>query len=169
MSRRHVYYYTILPLPFAHTSARLSGSPADWLPAPATWDGNGWRTDLRTDLMWPANLATRAARITAGQPMTGDAGVSAEVDGSLTDVLLRPVSWAAVSAETWFPVLEADLELADLGGEHCQLSLRGTYRPPLSVVGGAGDRLLGHRVAEATVRAFVLDIADRLDMATLHV
>jgi hypothetical protein len=38
----------------------------------------------------------------------------------------------------------------------------GSYRPPLSVVGEVGDKLIGHRVAEACVRRFVLDVAERL-------
>lgn len=63
------------------------------------------------------------------------------------------------------PVLDCDLELTGLGERSCQLALVGTYRPPLSVVGAAADRLVGHRIAEAVVRTFVLAVADRLELA----
>ncbi len=64
-----------------------------------------------------------------------------------------------------FPVLIADLELAELLDGQSRISLSGSYRPPLSVAGGLADRAIGHLVAEASVRRFVLDIADRLTTA----
>jgi hypothetical protein len=36
------------------------------------------------------------------------------------------------------------------------------YRPPAGLLGGLGDALLGHRIAEAAVRNFVMDLAARL-------
>jgi hypothetical protein len=77
------------------------------------------------------------------------------------------ISWRSALAERLLPALEAELVLAPLEGHGCQLSLLGSYRPPLSVVGAAGDRLVGQRVAEACVRRFVLAVADRLDAARL--
>lgn len=54
------------------------------------------------------------------------------------------------------------LELAHVASELSQVTLLGSYHPPLSAVGDVGDRLLGHRVAEAVVRRFVEDVAVRL-------
>ena len=74
-------------------------------------------------------------------------------------------------ALTWEPVglwgllagLDADLELGSLGQDRTQLAISARYRPPLGVVGRAADRVLVHRVAEATLKDFL----DRLGQAIL--
>jgi hypothetical protein len=43
-----------------------------------------------------------------------------------------------------------------------QLTLRGRYEPPLGTLGRQIDRLLLHRVAEATVRSFMRRLAESL-------
>jgi hypothetical protein len=58
--------------------------------------------------------------------------------------------------------MEADIEVAALGRSRTQLSFNGRYSPPLSVVGQAVDRVLFHRVAEATTKDFVERMAARL-------
>ena len=148
--RRHVYFYTHIDAPYPQASTVLAGHPALWLPAPVQANGAGWKVELRAEGALPAKLAMR----------TGLATVGAATRSRGT--LLRSITWRAATHEQLFPVLVGDLELAELGGGGCHLSLMGSYRPPLAVVGAAGDRLFGHRVAEATVRRFVLDVADRL-------
>ena len=151
--RRHVYYYTYLPEPFPLAADVLGGVPARWLPRPALDDGVAWRTTLVAEGALPPAVAQRSALVDLG-PSTG------------TDQLVvRSVGWRASSADQLFPVLTADLELSACEGSGCQLSLMGSYRPPLSVVGDVGDRLLGHRIAEACVRRFVLDVAARIEDA----
>ena len=54
-----------------------------------------------------------------------------------------------------FPVLDADLTLTPAAEHAALLTLAGTYRPPLGSLGAGPDRLLLHRVAEATVRGEV--------------
>ncbi len=149
--QRHVYYFTHLDLPTAAAAALLSGDPSGWLPAPAEPTAGGWRVTLDADGALPATLARRDAIVTIGgpQPTVGEG-------------LLRTLTWRAASADRWFPVLEAELELAPLHGGRSRLAFTGTYRPPLSVVGGIGETVLGHRVAEACVRRFVLDASQRL-------
>jgi uncharacterized membrane protein len=51
--------------------------------------------------------------------------------------------------------LEADLEVAALGGSRTQLSVSARYRPPLGSVGRVIDKALLHRVAEATIKDFL--------------
>jgi hypothetical protein len=58
-----------------------------------------------------------------------------------------------------FPVLDADVELVRAGPETTWLTLNGAYRPPLGVLGQALDRAVLHRVASATIRAFLSRIA----------
>ena len=73
--------------------------------------------------------------------------------------LTVPLSWTAEGPTALFPRMDADLMLATLGPDASQLSLRGSYRPPMGAVGRALDRMLMHRVAESSVKGFVDRIA----------
>lgn len=154
--RSIVYYYTHLAQPFADAASLLSRDPGMWLPAPAEPAGMDWLVTLHADGAVPQSLAAHQARVRIGP--------SAEAQSTLR----CSIAWRSAVADRLVPMLEADLELASLDGSGCQLSLMGSYRPPLSVVGAAGDRLLGHRVAEACVRRFVLEAAERLETAMLQ-
>ncbi|HEY8340458.1 MAG TPA: hypothetical protein VIK95_11340 [Egibacteraceae bacterium] len=147
--RRHVYYYTMLEVPYEQAAAVLRESPQRWLPDPARHQGGEWHVALHADGALPPAIARRDALVTVGEP-------------AQNDNLMLALEWRSATADRLFPVLTADLELVRLESG-CQLSLMGTYRPPLAVVGEATDRLLGHRVAEATVRRFVLDVAARVE------
>jgi hypothetical protein len=151
--RRHVYYYTYLEAPFGVAAPLLASAPSTWLPPPAAPHGDGWHVRLSAEGVLPRMAATRLAAVEVQAPAPAEAQ------------LLRPVLWRDSAHDGLFPVLEADLELVGLNGSGCQLSLIGSYRPPLSVVGEVGDRLIGRHVAEACVRRFVLDIAERIDAA----
>lgn len=61
-----------------------------------------------------------------------------------------------------FPVLDADIRLADAGHELTLLTLSGTYRPPLGPLGEALDRAALHKLAAATVRNFISRVASEL-------
>ena len=61
-----------------------------------------------------------------------------------------------------FPVLDADLTLIPADEDGAVLGLAGTYRPPLGGLGAELDRLILHRVAEATVRQFLVRTAEAL-------
>jgi len=71
--------------------------------------------------------------------------------------------WEAVGAGgDYFPALDADITMAPAGEEATVLKLAGTYRPPLGAVGAGLDRVILHRVAAATIRAFLAQVADAL-------
>ncbi|HEV2253500.1 MAG TPA: hypothetical protein VGS06_09930 [Streptosporangiaceae bacterium] len=61
-----------------------------------------------------------------------------------------------------FPVLDADLTMAPAGERVTILTLAGAYRPPLGTMGAALDRAILHRVASATIRAFLAQVAGRI-------
>ena len=61
-----------------------------------------------------------------------------------------------------FPVLDADITLTPAGEHTTLLTLAGTYRPPLGALGAGLDRAILHRVAAATIRAFLSRIADAI-------
>jgi hypothetical protein len=147
---RYLYYYTYILDPYAIAAARLSQDAGRWLPASATPQPSGWHVDLIAQGALPGALACRRALVTVQPPE--------QAPGHL----LRRVTWRAITANRWFPVLEADLELTELAGSGNHLSLMGTYQSPLGVIGAGADRLAGHSITEACARRFVLDIADCL-------
>ena len=53
-----------------------------------------------------------------------------------------------------FPALDADIRLTPAGPAVTVLAVSGTYRPPLGTVGAPADRVILHRIAQATIRAF---------------
>jgi hypothetical protein len=61
-----------------------------------------------------------------------------------------------------FPALDADMTLTPAGDRATRLRLAGTYRPPFGGVGAALDRAVLHRVATATIRAFLSHVADAI-------
>lgn len=153
--RRHLYYYTLLEARPPAAYHAVQDDPAHWLPDPATPVDDAWEVDLLAEGALPRGLANHRVIVEVG-PAVGE-----------PNRLLRSIRWRSAAAPGLFPVFDGDLELAALSGGNCQLSLMGTYRPPLSVAGGAGDALLGHHVAEACVRRFVLDAAHRMSGVTL--
>ncbi|MGH3404389.1 MAG: hypothetical protein ACRDRJ_18070 [Streptosporangiaceae bacterium] len=58
-----------------------------------------------------------------------------------------------------FPVLDADIRLAHAGERATLLTMAGSYRPPLGTLGNALDRTILHRVAAATMRRFLTQLA----------
>jgi hypothetical protein len=77
-----------------------------------------------------------------------------------------PVSWSATGARRLFPRLEGEMVVSEIGPELTQIVFRGSYDPPLGPVGEAFDRVLLHRLAEASVKRFVdgviAAVSDRL-------
>jgi hypothetical protein len=62
-----------------------------------------------------------------------------------------------------FPVPDADLKLAPDGESGTVLSLADSYRPPLGSLGEALDRTILRRVAAATIRSFVAEVAAQIN------
>jgi len=58
-----------------------------------------------------------------------------------------------------FPALDANITVTPAEGRTTVLRLAGSYRPPLGTLGTALDAAILHRVATATVRTFLNDIA----------
>ncbi len=103
-----------------------------------------------------------------GLTRVGVAGVS-----KLVRVQVRELSWTDLSAGLalrWeatgpggglFPVLDADLKLTP-DGEGTMLTMTGSYRPPLGSLGEALDRAVLRRVAAATIKSFVAQVAAQI-------
>jgi hypothetical protein len=106
---------------------------------------------------------------TTGLERIGVPGLS-----KLVRVQVRELAWTDQSvglAIRWeatgpggglFPVLDADLTMAPIEERVTILTLAGAYRPPLGAMGAALDRAILYRVASATIRAFLTQVARRI-------
>jgi hypothetical protein len=73
--------------------------------------------------------------------------------------------WEATGpAGSLFPVLDANISILPGqdegdGEQTARLALTGSYRPPLGRLGAALDQVALHRVATATIRVLLQDVA----------
>jgi hypothetical protein len=98
--------------------------------------------ELRTRV-GPGFPLAKAVRLEVGEPILGPGDIRITV------------SWVATGASGLFPRLDGELVVSEVGSELTQIVFRGSYDPPLGGVGEAVDRVLLHRLAEATVKRFV--------------
>jgi hypothetical protein len=147
-----VRYFVELPLPAAEVEQALLDHPPGWLAEMA-----GAAQQRGDDLLTEVGVGPLGARL--GRRVAIELGEPVRFP-SMTSLAL---TWQPVGLEGLLPRLDADLELGSLGQGQTQLAISARYRPPLGVVGRAIDRVLLHRVAEATLKDFL----DRLAQAIL--
>ena len=142
-----VYYYVHLNRPFEEVEHRLLGitNGFEGLAGAAYRDGEEIHARLATSVEH-ARIA-KTIRLKVGAPRRGD------------DETTMPLTWEATGTPGLFPRMEADLVIANIGPHLTQVTLRGSYDPPLGALGRALDRTLFHRVAEASVKGFLDRIA----------
>jgi hypothetical protein len=111
----------------------------------------GWEALVRVGPFGDLPGLSKLVRVRVLAPVRHDATVT---------VSLR---WEATGpAGELFPVLDADLTLTPDGEGRSRLRLVGSYRPPLGRAGAAVDRAILNRVAVATVRSMLDNVADLL-------
>ena len=145
-----VRYYIELPLAAVRVEEALLASPPGWLSSiagAAQARGDELLTAVGVGPLGP-RLGRRVA-IRLGDPVR------------FPSMLSVPITWEPVGLESLLPRLDATIEVGVLGQDRTQLAISARYRPPLGVVGRAIDRVLLHRVAEATLKDFL----DRLGAA----
>ena len=145
----HDYTYIDAPAGAVRTNL-LEGSHA-WIEQLATHaaaEGDSMRV----------RLGPRGTHGVVGKQIAVTVGTAA-ARGAAT---LIPLTWHATGAPALFPVFSGDIEIAAIGGSETQLSIWGQYDPPLGALGDALDRFGLHRVAEASMRAFLLELAQTL-------
>jgi hypothetical protein len=148
-----VRYYLELDLPFTRAEDGLLRAPEEWLPGMLR-DAESRGGRLLADVGFALGEDRRVAKeveVRIGAPYRS---------GSKTSV---PLTWTATGPQYLFPSMEADLDVAALGPSRTQLSISARYRPPLGPVGRALDRAILHRVAEATVKDFLDQVAVVVD------
>ncbi len=77
-------------------------------------------------------------------------------------VTLVELEWEGKESPGFFPTMKAELTIYPLSPTETQIDLRGHYEPPMGIVGGAIDAIVGHRIAEASVHRFVSAVVERL-------
>jgi hypothetical protein len=137
--------------PFAEVRDELAESGAGWLAdsAVAAYE-EGEQLSLRVfSAIGPVRLSKR---------------VWAELGERVvrTDRITQPLSWRAAGATGLFPAMEAELEITPVGPAITSISFHGSYFPPLGPLGRGADRMLLHRLAEASVRGLIDRVAHRL-------
>src|SRR5512132_2262263 len=73
-----------------------------------------------------------------------------------------PLRWKAADHPKLFPVMDANLHISDVDGNHVVLRVHGVYYAPLGAVGAVADALAGRRVAQKSIRSFLDEGSRRL-------
>lgn len=143
-------YFVELPHPAEAVASVLTGAPPVWLPSLAS-EANHRGDRLLAEVGFGDEIRiARTVAIELGDPIR------------LPTKTVVPLTWQATGLPGLFPSLDADLEIAPLGHERCQLSMSARYIPPLGAVGRAIDRALLFRVAEATIKDFLDQVRERI-------
>ncbi|MDH5373110.1 MAG: hypothetical protein OEX97_09225 [Acidimicrobiia bacterium] len=144
--RVFVYYFVYVDRPFRNVEREL----LDRFEELGAWASAAYRDgeDIRARLaVGKAPLLAKDVSLQVGDPIRAHAHTTI------------PLMWDATGSPGLFPRMLADLIIAPLGSMRAQLTFRGSYDPPLGPIGEVLDRALLHRVAEASVKAFMDRIA----------
>lgn len=99
---------------------------------------------------WAFGALSKEVRVTLGTCRERGTGIAVSI------------RWLAAQLPTLFPVLDGDLEFAPIGPSQVRVILSASYVAPLGELGRRLDRALLHRVAESTVRSFLVRLAQSL-------
>lgn len=152
---RPLYAYAYAHVPYDDAIAMLAEDPHGLLQS-AT-DASLEHADTVV-----ANLHLEIGGFDLGRDVVVDLGQFNPVE-QLRGVL--PISWEAAEGHVLFPTVDATLEVAamSLHPPMVQVTLAGTYEPPLGPLGRVIDRAVTRRLAEAVIHRFVHDVAERLE------
>lgn len=155
MTERNLYLYEYVELPFDDVAEVLARDPAAVL-QPATDAAVEQARAVHRDLV------VELGGFEVGREVTIEVGEFRPVEIRRVTVDLR---WHASSATALFPSMRATLEVTALSFHppRTQVSLVACYRPPLGVLGAAGDAVWGHRIAESAVHRFLHDVLSRVE------
>jgi hypothetical protein len=140
-------YFVELPLVPEQVENALLADPQTWLPGIAQ-HANHRGDELLAEVGFGEDVRiARTVSIDLARPV------------HMPTKTVLPLRWQASGSKGLFPSLDADLEIAALSPERAQLAISARYVPPLGVVGRAIDRALLFRVAEATLKDFLDQVA----------
>jgi hypothetical protein len=79
-----------------------------------------------------------------------------------TRVTRLQLEWEGAGKPWLFPLMKAEISIYPLTATETQLDFAGVYEPPMGLLGGAANALIGHQIARASVHRFVSEVADYL-------
>lgn len=144
-----LHFRAAVARPLDDVVAVLRGGPA-WLPGYEERDGH---PTAELEVEEAGRRIGRRVRVELGSVQRFAYGVTLQV------------GWEAEQRAALYPRLEGHLRIEQPPGSACQLRFDGRYRPPGGRLGAAADRAVLHRLAEASVRSFVVRVARRLEEA----
>jgi hypothetical protein len=144
LQRMFLRYFVEVDRPFDEVEVTLLDDPQRWIPGLASKAGA-----LSDSLLAEVGFGSNGARVEKRVLLTVHDPIA------FPTRLLLPIEWRPSSAQSLFPELHADLEIAPLGPRRTHLSISARYDPPLGLVGRTLDRAMLHRVAELTVKDFL--------------
>lgn len=152
---RAIYAYTYIQQPFDEAARILIEDPATLLQSAtdrAATEARELHADLRAEL----------GHFEIGRDVTVELG---EFRPTSMQTVTVPITWRATESTSLFPSLAGVVELQALSLRRplAQLTLSASYRPPLGLLGAAGDALLGRHIADAVAHRFVHDVAHRIE------
>ncbi|HEY6471130.1 MAG TPA: hypothetical protein VI434_15360 [Candidatus Dormibacteraeota bacterium] len=151
MNTMLIHDFAYVPVSADKVRDRILADHGGWLaPLASAAAGTGEALRLRVGPSEALPMLGKTVSVRVGRPI------------SRGEITVVPLTWQATTAPGLFPVLSADLEVARLGDDLTQLTLQGRYDPPLGALGQRIDRLLMHRVAEASVRSFLSRLVESL-------
>lgn len=158
MVKRELYLYDYVDIPYDDVVATVE-EHGDELFQSATDDARDRAHHVH------ANLVVDLGAFEVGREIVVDTG---ELERPEDTRATLPIRWHAEEHEGLFPSLTANLEIAMLAERAplTQVTLVGAYEPPMGLLGAAGDRLWGHRIAEAALHGFLDTVVSRLRRAT---
>jgi hypothetical protein len=147
-----VHYFVHVPQPAAEVVRKLTDAPGQF----NVWGQlayEGW-DELRTRLQAGTPALAKEVAVVVGTPRRGSVAT------------MIPITWRATSVETLFPVLHGDLVIEEIADDLTQITLQGSYRPPLGHLGKMIDAVVLHRLAEACVKDFMNRMASAVAIPT---
>jgi hypothetical protein len=154
MNTMLLHDFAYVPVSAERVCERILAEDGAWLaPLAIAAMSEGEGLQLRMGPLGAMPLLGKAVTLQVGEPLKRE------------EVTVVPLTWRATATPGLFPVMSADLEIAPLDADLTQLTFRGRYEPPLGAVGRRLDRLLMHRIAEKSVRAFLGQVAATLGAA----
>ncbi|TME00546.1 MAG: hypothetical protein E6I76_00200 [Chloroflexi bacterium] len=146
--------FVYIDAPVGVVGRRLAAGAEGWLtPLAARASRQDGTLEVRIGPAGDVPMLSRTTKVAVGSPVERG------------DTIVIPMVWQADGMSAAFPVLWADLEVAPLADGETQLTLLGRYDPPLGALGRQLDRLLLHRIAQASVRCFLEGVAAALETA----
>ena len=143
--------FAYVPVGAGQVRDRLLANRGEWLsPLASAAASDGEELRLRIGPSEALPVLSKTVRVTVGDPLERG------------EVTVVPITWQATGTPGCSPSSAPTSRSPRSTAELTQLTLHGRYEPPLGAIGRRLDRLLMHRVAEASVRSFLRHLAEAL-------